>query len=95
MIGPAHTPGTVLYAIQELVSNTSDGEIHGNWNTITDRLAVAMHGGLDEPILGLFRQKLRDIGLDTVTAGSSITFSNVNGVLSFADNKVMLTGYWD
>lgn len=83
----------ILSAITTLVRR-NEGEIHGDWDSITDQLLCEMGGPMDREnfILQEFEQYLRNLGLEQLTANSPVEFiKGMGGELNFIDRSLVYT----
>lgn len=82
-------PKMIMSAIQTLVRQ-NQGEIHGDWNSISDRLMCEMGGDPSDEIIKLFEEYLRNLGLEKLTENSPIAFfKGVSGEINFVDRKLI------
>lgn len=79
----------ILFAFETLVRQ-NEGEIHGDWDSITDKLACEMGGPCCEDVMQKFETYLRNLGLESLTANSRIEFIvGMTGELNFVDRKLV------
>ena len=68
----------------------SGGEIHGTWPVLADRIAYEMGFYPSGEIVEKMQNKLQEIGLEVLTAGSPVVFfRSMNGELNLVDRDLV------
>ncbi|MFW0758933.1 hypothetical protein ACN1C3_30185 [Pseudomonas sp. H11T01] len=82
----------ILFAIRTLIHQSPEGEIHGTFENVADRILCEIGGPVDhcEDIQKEFELYLRNLGLEYLTANTPIAFfKSMSGELNFVDRKLV------
>ena len=68
----------------------NEGEIHGSWPVIADKIACELGFTESGEIVEKMQNKLQEIGLEVLTAGSLVAFfRSMNGELNLVDRTLV------